>query len=321
MLDASRTILHVDMDAFFASVEQRDNPELRGKPVLVGGKGGRGVVSAASYEARPFGCRSAMPMSQALRLCPQAIVVGVNGRRYREVSDQVFAIFERYTDRIQPISVDEAFLDVTGSRRLFGSGEKIAADIRAAIQRELQLTASVGVAPNKFLAKLASDLDKPDGLTVITSQNIDTVLPPLSVSRIWGIGAKTENWLARLGIKTIGDLRTREPAWFDQHLGSWGTRIRELIHGIDNREVHSDDSAKSIGHEQTFGVDVIEKAHVRDVLLGQAEAVGLRLRRHKLFAGGVQVKIRFGDFKTITRSRTTPAPTDTTSDLLSLIHI
>ena len=310
--DAARTILHVDMDAFFAAIEQRDFPQLRGKPILVGGRGNRGVVSTASYEARPFGCRSAMPMSQAKRLCPQAIVLPVRGKVYRAVSQQVFAIFERYTDQIQPISIDEAFLDVTGCLRLFGTGEEIAARIRRDIFAETQLTGSVGVAPNKFLAKLASDLEKPDGLTVITPQTIDAILSPLPLSRVWGIGPKAAKRLAGMGLKTIGDLRRMDEPWFTTHFGSWGNRVQQLIFGIDNRPVECDGQAKSIGQEQTFGIDVIEKDYIRDVLLEQAESVGMRVRRHKLYASGVTVKIRFGHFQTITRSAKLPNSTNRT---------
>jgi DNA polymerase IV len=304
------------MDAFFASIEQLDFPELRGKPVLVGGsKSGRGVVSAASYEARPFGCRSAMPMAQALRLCPQAIVRPVRGARIRQVSRQVFDIFERFTPQVQPVSVDEAFLDVTGSLRLFGDGPSIARDIRRIIKAEVGLTASVGVAPNKFLAKLGSDLNKPDGLTIITPDNLDATLVPLSISRVWGIGPRTVDKLAGMNLKTIGDLRNMEPAFFERFFGSWGERVARLIHGIDDREVHSDHEAKSIGHEQTFGVDVHDIEVLEGVLLGQVEDVGTRLRRHGLKAGGLSLKLRYGDFKTITRSRKLDAPTDVTQTL------
>ncbi len=302
------------MDAFFASVEQRDDPTLRGKPVLVGGTGNRGVVAAASYEARVYGCHSAMPMARARQLCPQAIIVKGSYSKYSAVSRQVFTIMERFTDMVQPVSVDEAFLDVTGCQRLLGTGEKIARDIRAAIRAETQLTASVGVAPNKFLAKLASDLNKPDGLTVIAPDTIDTILPPLPLTRIWGIGDKTAARLHRLGMKTFADLRRMDLAWFEQHMGSWGARVRELIHGIDTRPVHNDRQAKSIGQEQTFGTDLADPDHVRDVLLEQAEAVGLRVRRQNLSAGRVTVKIRFGDFQTITRSHTLTTPTDLTHD-------
>jgi DNA polymerase-4 len=235
--------------------------------------------------------------------------------RYAEVSRLVFDLFDTVTPLVEPLSIDEAFLDVTGSERLFGSGSDIAAAIRRDIKAEVHLTASVGVAPNKFLAKLASDLDKPDGLTVITNETIDTILPPLSIGRVWGIGPKTANRLAGLGLKTIADLRRMDAEWFDQHFGSWGQRIRQLIHGIDNRIVERDDEAKSIGHEQTFGTDLVEPEHIREVLLEQAEAVGLRVRRYGRFAGSVQVKIRFGDFQTITRSKTLANPTDATADL------
>jgi DNA polymerase-4 len=303
------------MDAFFAAIEQRDNPALRGKPILVGGTGPRGVVSTASYEARPYGCRSAMPMSRALAMCPHAIVVPVNGKRIREASQQVFTILGEFTDRVQPVSVDEAFLDVTGCERLLGDGEQIARDIRRRIAAETRLTASVGVAPNKFLAKLASDLNKPDGLTVITRDTVDQILPPLSVRRIWGIGPKAAAKLESLGVKTIGDLQARSGDFLNRMLGSWGDRVNELIHGIDERPVESDDTAKSIGQEETFGVDLIEKEHLRFVLLEQAEAVGARMRRQGLLAGNVTVKIRFGDFKTVTRSRQLTTPTDTTQDL------
>ena len=319
----ARTILHVDMDAFFASIEQLDFPELRGKPVLVGGSAkpghqSRGVVSAASYEARPFGCRSAMPIGMALRLCPQAILRPVRGARIREVSDQVFAIFERFTPLVQPISVDEAFLDVTGSLRLFGDGPTIAREIRRLIREEIGLTASVGVAANKSLAKLASDLNKPDGLTVITPENLDATLLPLSLSRVWGIGPKAAGRLAGYNVKTIGDLRAMDDAFFDRFFGSWGAKIRQLIHGIDDRDVHPDHDAKSIGHERTFGTDVHDIEVLAGVLLGQVEDVCVRLRRHGFKAHGVSLKIRYGDFKTITRARRLDAPTDVTQTLWHL---
>jgi nucleotidyltransferase/DNA polymerase involved in DNA repair len=326
---AGRTILHVDMDAFFASIEQLDFPELRGKPVLIGGSDkwaasgdyskSRGVVSTASYEARPFGCRSAMPISMALRLCPQAIVRPVRGARIREVSEHVFEIFNRFTDMVQPVSVDEAFLDVTGSLRLFGDGPTIAKEIRRLIASEIGITASVGVAPNKFLAKLASDLNKPDGLTIITPENLDATLVPLSISRVWGIGPKAAKRLESYNVKTIGDLRNMHDAFFDRFFGSWGTRVRELIHGIDARLVHSDHEAKSIGHERTFGTDVHDLEILQGVLLGEVEDVGVRLRRHGLLAQSVSLKIRYGEgFRTITRARRLEAPTNVTQTLWHL---
>ncbi len=314
-MDSGRVILHVDMDAFFASVEQRDNPDLRGKPVLVGGAGRRGVVSAASYEARVFGCRSAMPTAAALRLCPHAIVVDVRGKRYGEVSAQVFDIFARYTSQIEPLSVDEAFLDVTGSRRLFGSGEIIAHRIRADIARELQLTASVGVAQNKFLAKLGSDLNKPDGMTLISPENFLEIIEPLPVVRVWGIGAKMAERLAGMNIRTIGDLRRCPPELFRRFFGSWSDRVRDLIDGRDDREVTPDHLAKSVGHEHTFEFDVSDTNILRGVLLDEVEQVAARLRKHETHAAGITLKLRYGDFTTITRARKLELPTHTTRDL------
>ncbi|GIW75771.1 MAG: hypothetical protein KatS3mg104_0834 [Phycisphaerae bacterium] len=277
-----RTILHVDMDAFFASVEQRDHPELRGKPVLVGGTGDRGVVAAASYEARAYGCRSAMPMTLARRLCPQAIIVKGSYSRYQAVSEQICDIFRQFTDQIQPLSIDEAFLDVTGSLVLFGSGEKIAQEIRSRIRSQIRLTASIGVATNKFLAKLASDLSKPDGLMVIHPEMVEKVLPSLAVDRIWGIGTKTAQRLYRLGIKTVHDLRKMDDNWLAAHFGSYSHRIRELIYGIDHQPVHAPDPPKSIGQQQTFPEDLLTQQDIRNVLLEQAQSVGGRLRQSRL---------------------------------------
>jgi DNA polymerase-4 len=311
----TRAILHVDMDGFYAAVEQLDNPELRGKPILVGGHGPRGVVTTASYEARPFGCRSAQPMAVALRLCPHAIVVPTRMSRYREVSDVVFDILYEFTPLVEPLSIDEAFLDVTGSLRLFGSPTKIAQTLKDRIRKATQLTASVGVAPNKFLAKLASDLEKPDGLTVIDADNIDRVLPPLPVSKLWGVGPKTAQRLEGMAIHTFGDIRKLSPERLQRLCGVDGEHYFRLAHGLDDREVTPDGQAKSIGHEETFGENLADPQAVRDVMLAQAEQVGTRLRRHGLRARGVTVKIRFGDFQTITRAAALPAPTDLTADL------
>ena len=311
----TRAILHVDMDAFFASVEQLDRPELRGRPVLVGGDGLRGVVSAASYESRAFGCRSAMPMAVAKRLCPHAVVVRGSFARYSELSGQIFDILHRFTPLVQPVSVDEAFCDVTATQPHFGPAEAIAAEIRRVVKAETGLTASVGVAPNKFLAKLASDLDKPDGLTVIRPEDVDRVLPPLDVGRIWGIGPKTVERLHGWGVRTVGDLRKMPDSFFDKRFGVLGGRVRRLIRGEDDRPVHSDREAKSIGQERTFGVDLTDPDAVRGVLLGETECVAERLRRGGLTAGAVTVKIRFGDFRTITRRHTLPERTDATADV------
>jgi DNA polymerase IV len=311
----SRSILHVDMDAFFAAIEQLDNPALRGKPIIVGHDGPRGVVSTASYEARPFGCRSAMPVAVAKRLCPQAIVVPVRGRRYREFSQRLFAILGDYSPLVEPLSIDEAFVDLTGTERLLGPAAVVAATIQQRIRTELHLTGSIGVAPNKFLAKLASDLKKPDGLTIITPDNVDAVLTPLPITRIWGIGPKTAARLEAMNLRTIGDLRRLPLEWFIDRFGEDGERFRRLCFGLDTRQVTPDDQAKSIGQEHTFGEDEIHAETLRAVLLSQVEDVAWRLRRAGLSAQGVRLKLRYGDFKTISRSVTLQAPTHST-DLL-----
>lgn len=303
------------MDGFYAAVEQLDNPALRGKPILVGSDRSRGVVTTASYEARPFGCHSAQPMSVALRLCPNAIVVPVRMSRYRQVSDAVFNILHEFTPLVEPLSIDEAFLDVTGSLRLFGSPTKIAQTLKDRIRKATQLTGSVGVAPNKFLAKLASDMNKPDGLTVIDAENVDRILPPLSVNKLWGVGPKTAKRLEDMAVHTFGDIRKLSPERLERLCGVDGEHFYRLAHGLDDRDVTPDSQAKSIGQEETFEADVIDPQAVRDVMLGQAEQVGARLRRHRLRTRGVTVKIRFGEFKTITRAGALPAPTDLTADV------
>lgn len=303
------------MDAFFASVEQLDNPELRGKPVLVGGAGNRGVVAAASYEARVFGIHSAMPSAVARRLCPHAIFVKGNYERYRELSGQVFDILEDFSPLVQPLSIDEAFIDVTGSRQLLGSPEKIAAAIRARIRTETGLTASIGAAPNKFLAKLASDMDKPDGLTVIEPDRVHEVLDPLPIGRMWGVGPAAEKRLHRLGIRTFAQLRGLEPETLRSVLGSWGERIWHLARGEDDRPVIPDHEAKSVGHETTFFENLTEPEQVRAVLLRLTEDTARRLRRKGRRAHTVTCKIRYGDFETITRSHTLDTPTNATGEL------
>jgi DNA polymerase-4 len=310
-----RTILHVDMDAFFASVEQRDDPALRGRPVLVGGRGGRGVVAAASYEARRFGCRSAMPMAEALRRCPEAVVVSPSFGRYEADSRRIMEILETASPLVEPLSIDEAFVDVTGSRRLLGEGREIATALRARIRSELDLTASVGVAPCKFVAKIASDLDKPDGLTVIESEGLAERLAPLPISRMWGIGPKTAARCEARGIRTFRDLQSADQAHLRTVLGDHAARFAQLAHGIDDRPVHGDRTAKSIGHEQTFGVDLADPAEVEAVLLRHVERVSTRLRRHGRLAAGVTVKIRDGEFVTNTRSATLEPTTDRTDVL------
>ena len=311
----NRTIFHVDMDAFFASVEQLDDPALRGKPVLVGGDGNRGVVSAASYEARKFGCHSAMPMAQAKRLCPHAIVVRGHYDRYREVSNRMFGIFDEYSPLVEPLSVDEAFLDMTGTERLLGEPIAVANRLKQRIKSDLGLTASVGIAPNKFLAKLASDLKKPDGLVTIRPNEIDPILIPLPIGKLWGVGPVTAEKLGRLGIHKIGDLRRQSREQLEKLLGRDAEHYMRICRGHDDRPVVPDRQAKSIGQEQTFGVNLTDPAEVRRVLFEQVEQVGRQLRQHHLYARTVSVKIRFGDFQTITRATTLETPTDGTSDL------
>jgi DNA polymerase-4 len=273
------------------------------------------VVATASYEARPFGCHSAQPMVVAKRLCPQAIVVPVRGERYREVSEKMFTILDEFSPLIEPLSIDEAFLDLTGTQRALGDPPQVARRLKDRIISDLQLTASVGVAQNKFLAKVGSDLEKPDGLVVIGPDDIDRILPPLPVTRLWGIGRATAARLEPLGIRTIGDLRARPVEWLAGYLGSDAQRYYDLARGIDDRPVVPDQEAKSIGHEQTFSTDVDDADEVRRVLLDQVEQVARRLRKHRLHARGVTLKIRYGKFQTISRSTTLDAATDATAEL------
>jgi DNA polymerase-4 len=304
------------MDAFFAAIEQLDRPELRGRPVLVGGAANaRGVVSTASYEARVFGARSAMPMATALRLCPHAVVVSPRPRRYREVSAAIFRIMDRFTPLVEPVSVDEAFLDVTGCEALFGPAPAMARQLKERIRTETALTASVGVAPNKFLAKLASDLEKPDGLVVITPENAQSILDPLPVGRLWGVGQATLARFERLGARSVADVRRLPAATLTRHFGTAGEHFLRLAHGEDDRPVTPDHQAKSISHEVTFPTDVGELDTLRRVLLRQTEDVAYRLRRHGLLARAVALKIRLEDFTTLTRGTTLAEPTHHTSDL------
>jgi DNA polymerase-4 len=309
-------ILHVDMDAFYASAEERDRPKLVGQPVIVGGTPeGRGVVAAANYVVRKFGVHSAMPTARALRLCPQAIVLPPRMDYYAEVSRQIRDIFDRYTPLVEPLSLDEAFLDITGSAGLFGPAPEIGRRIKQDIQRELRLVASVGVAPNKFLAKIASDLNKPDGFLVVEPGCIQEFLDPLPVGRLWGVGRVADSVLERLGIRTIGQLRGRPVELLRQHFGKAGGHLWELAHGIDDRRVVPDREAKSISHETTFATDIEDLEILRAWLLELTEQVARRLRRHQLRGRTVQLKVRFADFTTITRAQTLPEATNVTVEL------
>ena len=306
----SRTILHADMDAFFAAIEQRDRPELRGKPVIVGGDGPRSVVSTCSYEAREFGVHSAMPGTTAKKLCPQGIFLPVRSEVYGKVSRQVQEVFHRYTPLVEPLSLDEAFLDVTGSSRLFGDGEAIARSIKADVLKETRLTISVGVAPCKYVAKVASDLDKPDGLVIVPPDSVTDFLAPLPVSFLWGAGKDMQERLARLGLKTIGDVQKRSSDDLKRLLGdAAGSHFFHLSRGLDDRPVVTGHAAKSVSHENTFGTDLVEREACHGFLVDQSDRVGRRLRREGLLGRTVRIKVRFGDFKTLTRQAAV-APTD-----------
>jgi DNA polymerase-4 len=304
---AVRQILHVDMDAFYASVEQRDDPSLRGKPVVVGGRSRRGVVSAASYEVRKFGVHSAMPMAEALRLCPHAVVVEPHMGRYAEVSAQVFAIFRRYTPLVQGLSLDEAFLDVTASRSLFGDGRVIAARIKDEIRTELKLTASAGVAASKFAAKIASDLEKPDGLVVVPD-DVAPFLAPMPIERMWGIGVKTAPRLRALGYATFGDLARARVADLERTLGVWGVQVGRLARGEDDRDVDPSGLAKSIGAEMTYEHDLTARADIARTFLEHAQRVAQRLVDEGQSARVVVAKLKYADFTLRTRRTTLREP-------------
>jgi len=306
----SRAIIHVDMDAFYASVEQRDRPELRGKPVIVGGNLHRGVVCAASYEVRRFGVRSAMPMARAVRLAPSAIVVPPRFGAYAAASEKVFAIFERYTPLIEPLSLDEAFLDVTASLQLFGTAAQIARRIRTEIASELQLPSSAGIASVKFVAKIASDAAKPNGQREIPAEETVQFLADLPISRLWGVGPKAEEALTRHGLRTIGDIARRELRWMEERFGASGAHLWALAHGQDDRPVVPDREAKSIGAEDTFEEDLHGLEALKPHVHAQALRVGRRLRKAEVRTRVVQLKIKYGDFELVTRRRTLEQPTD-----------
>ncbi len=308
--------MHADLDAFYASVEQLDNPELRGRPVVVGGSAeGRGVVAAASYEARKFGIRSALPMSRALRLCPDLVRVSPRFGRYGEVSGCVMSIFRALTPLVEPLSLDEAFLDVSGWVRDGADPGKIARELKDEVKKATGLTLSVGAGSNKSIAKIASDLEKPDGLVVVLRGTEAAFLAPMPVRALWGVGPKTESVLTRAGIRTIGDLARRSPADANRLLGSSGEFLRDMANGIDNREVTIEHERKSVGAERTFARDLPDGPDLRAALAAIASEVSRRLAHSHVKAHTIAIKLRYSNFHTITRQASVKSPTDDVSAL------
>lgn len=304
----TKVIVHIDMDAFFAAIEQRDNPALRGQPVIVGadpkqGKG-RGVVSTCSYEARQYGIHSAMPISTAYRICPHGIFLSVDMRKYHKVSDQMFNVLYDFTPDIELISIDEAFLDMTGSYHLFGSPREACLEIKKRIKEQLHLTASIGIAPSKMAAKIASDLSKPDGLMEVRPEDIQAFLWVLPIEKLWGVGQQTQKTLNAMGVKTVGDLAKMPLEALRQRWGEKGQHLFELSHGIDERNVRTDDLTKSVSHEHTFETDTADRDQIDDILSVLSEKVSRRLRRDGLKGKTLTVKVRFSNFRTITRNCT-----------------
>jgi DNA polymerase-4 len=297
-------IIHLDMDAFYPSVEVLDNPELKGKPVIVGGSKQRGVVSSASYEARKFGVHSAQPMATAMRLCPDGIVLPVRMARYKQVSEMVFEIFYLFTPLVEPLSIDEAFLDVTGSTRLFGSVIEIAKKIKRMVVVKTGLTISAGIAPSKFVAKIASDMQKPDGLTVVPHGKVRAFLDPLPIKKMWGAGKVTQDTLSRLSIHTFKDLRQVPVKVLEKKFGKHGVHMHQLSMGIDQREVVPFHEVKSIGHEDTYSRDILDLQSARQELLSLADRVGRRMRRKGLEGKTITLKVKYHDFVQTTRSVT-----------------
>ncbi len=313
-----RTILHADMDAFYASIEQRDHPELRGKPVVVGGAGSRGVVSAASYEAREYGIHSAMPSAQAQQLCPHAIFLPGRMSVYSADSKRIFEIFRRFTPAVEGLSLDEAFLDMTGTERLLGPVARVGERLRKEVREETGLAVSVGIAPVKMVAKIASDSAKPDGLLEIRPGEVQEFLYPLPVGRIWGVGPVARERLARIGVETIGDLARAEGKRLEEVLGDWGLRVARLARGVDVREVEAYRDAVSMSEENTFGRDVSDVRKLEAAILTHAESVARRLRRSEAKARTVVLKVKLArrvaagprGFPLLTRRETLPDPTD-----------
>jgi DNA polymerase-4 len=305
------------MDAFYPAVEALDKPELKGKPVIVGGAKERGVVSSASYEARRFGVHSAQPIATAIRLCPEGIFMPVRMSRYKEVSRQVFEIFHCFTPLVEPLSIDEAFLDLTGAERLMGQTKEIAKKIKETVLKKTGLTVSAGVASSKFVAKIASDIDKPDGLTVVPPDRVREFLDPLPVKKMWGVGKVTQQALARLNVKTFKDLRQIPVEILEKNFGKHGAAMHLLSMGIDERDVEPEREPKSIGHEQTFMKDILNPDQAKKELLSLADRVALRMRREEIRGSTVSLKVKYSDFTQITRAATLPEPTDDSMEIYS----
>ena len=314
----SKHIIHFDMDAFYPSVEILDNPALKRKPVIVGGGKERGVVSSASYEARRFGVHSAQPVAKAKRLCPDGVFLPVRMSRYQEISKQVFKIFYRFTPLVEPLSIDEAFLDVTGSIRLFGQPEDIAKQIKQIVLTETGLTVSAGVAPSKFVAKIASDIDKPDGLTAVHPDGVRDFLDPLPVKKMWGVGKVTQLSLSHLNIHTFRELRQTPVKVLEKKIGKHGVKIHLLAIGIDERDVIPDHDVKSIGHEQTFSQDIISLNVTQKELLALTNKVARRMRHKGLKGKTITLKVKYFDFVQITRSATLPKYIDDGFEIYSV---
>ena len=309
--------MHVDMDAFYASIEQRDHPELRGKPVIVGGGGRRGVVATCSYEARIFGVRSAMPGFKAQELCPQGIFVRPRMSHYVEVSRQIMQVFEQFSPTVEPLSLDEAFLEMTGAERLFGTPQQMAERMRHAIREAVDLPASVGVAATKFVAKVASDINKPNGIAVCPAGHEMAFLAPLKIERLWGVGPKSAERLRAAGLATIGDVAQAPAEWLVRHFGRLGEHVHRLSRGLDTRDVHSEHERKSVGAERTFESNIQGVQAIRARLLPLADEVAATLRRKGLQAHGVRLKIKYADFRSTTRDLHLDEPTAEAGDLLA----
>ncbi len=310
-----RWIMHVDMDAFFASVEQRDFPELRGKPVIVGGKSRRGVVATASYEARRFGVHSAMPITKARELCPHGVFVVPRFEAYREASEEIHEIMLHYADAYEPISLDEAFLDISGMGSQYPTLGAIGRAIKKEIREKVHLVASVGIGPNKFLAKMASDMEKPDGLTIIPYDKEKEILAPLPVRRLWGVGEVTEKKLLAAGYRLIKDIQDADPRRLKDLLGNQGAFLQELAFGIDRRPIEADRQVKSIGDESTYDEDLTDRKAIEKEIAIHADIVAQRLRKHNLFARTISLKVRFASFKTVMRSLSLEEGTNLQEDI------